>query len=220
MLEGGLTAQWVNVFQPDPKAPSTAWEHIMEVISGLIVFFAAFIIFFDPVWAPAAIGLMIGASSVFGLAGNLAPLLDPKTQEDFKLDAIENNTAIVENYVVTNQNTLSKIFAGYYDTGTIGNHSVVDLFRGGAWVGNIPEPSPQFAKNGSTRELASYLENIVVGGLINTWMKQSVYILFVRKPRLLLSFTLTHHEVANAICKGAVWCGKSRFQNHLLPSRL
>ena len=200
--------------------PSTAWEHIIEVLSGLIVFFASFIIFFDPAWAPMAIGLMIGASSVLGMSGNLAPVIDPKTQEDFKLDAIENNTAIVENYVITNQNILTKLFAGYYDAGTIGNHSVVDLFKGGAWVGNIPEPSPQFAKNGSTRELATYLENIVVTGLTNTWMKQSVYILFVRIHRLLLCFPPIHHEIANAFYKGAIWCAKFRFQNHFFASRL
>ena len=174
-----MTANWVNVFEPDPKLPSTRWQHILEIISNLLVFIASFIIFFDPEWAPMVVGLMVGANGVFGAGGNIGPLVTPRVEFEFKLDAIENNSAVVQNYVVTNQNVLSDLFNAYYHNGAAGNSSVVDLFKGGAWVGSLPQPDPNFAKDGSNRKLATYLENIVIAGLINTWIKQNTYILFV-----------------------------------------
>ena len=198
MLEGGMTASWVNVFQPDPKMPSTAWQHILEVLSGLIVFFASFVIIWDPEFAPLAVGLMILGSSMVGMAGNLGPLFGKEPNYEFKLDAIENNTLIVENYVVTNQNILTDLFNDYYNDGKSGNQSVVDLFKGGAWTGSLPEPDPALSNNGSNRALAQYLENIVVTGLTNTMFKQTVYILFVSNGK-------TEPTLYLLISPGTVW---------------
>lgn len=82
---GGETTQWVNVFEPDPGAASTHWEQILEIVSNLITFIAAFFVGLFPELAPL-IGIMIGASATFGGVGNIGVESAQKAVADFKLN--------------------------------------------------------------------------------------------------------------------------------------
>jgi len=68
----------------------------------------------------------------------------------------------------------------YWKDAGVGNQSVTDLLRDGAWVQSTPVFDNTTVAGSSNRNLSDYFETVMLLSLTNTWLKQAdVYIIFV-----------------------------------------
>ena len=97
---------------------------------------------------------------------------------------IESNANGVQNFIGNQTNLLSQVHGLFWDQGGTAKTSVVDLLKGGAYMGPTVMPDNSTKQDTLNKNLAQYYENMILESLTNTWLKNAdVFIIFVRYPQ-------------------------------------